>query len=89
MNSTPSRPTSAYYLQAIMSFALALTVVIIGVICLPLPVWTRAFFALGTLFLVSSSFTLAKCVRDRQEAEPGYQRLEVPSLPPEIFFENH
>jgi hypothetical protein len=70
MNTHTVRPTSAYYYQAVASFTVAMFVVIIGVLTLPLPAWTRAFMALGTLFLVSSSFTLAKCVRDRQETEP-------------------
>jgi hypothetical protein len=76
MNTNPARPTTAYYLQAITSFSVALAVLIVGEICLPLPPWTRAFLALGTLFLVSSCFTLAKCVRDQQDTEGVVSRLD-------------
>jgi hypothetical protein len=77
MNTTPpTRITSAYYMQAILSFSIALAVVVIGEIYLPLPAWTRAFLALGTLYLTSSSFTLAKCVRDQQETESVVSRLD-------------
>jgi hypothetical protein len=76
MNTNPARPTTAYYVQAITSFSVALAVLIVGEICLPLPPWTRAFLALGTLFLVSSSFTLAKCIRDQQDTESVVSRLD-------------
>jgi hypothetical protein len=76
MNPNPAKPSTAYYVQSILSFSLALAIVIVGEICLPLPPWTRAFLALGTVFLVSSCFTLAKCVRDQQETETVVSRLD-------------
>lgn len=42
-----------------------------------MPTWTRAFLAVGTVFLVSSTFTLAKCVRDHQETESVVSRLDA------------
>ena len=36
----------------------------------------RAYLAMTTLFLVSSSFTLAKCVRDAQESHSVASRLD-------------
>ena len=63
-----------------MSFAIALAVVVIGQIYLPVPAWTRAFLALGTIFLVSATFTLAKCVRDQQETETVLSRLDQARL---------
>ena len=77
MTTNPApRNTSAFYLQAILSFGIALAVVVIGEVYLPVPAWTRAFLALGTVFLVSSSFTLAKCVRDQQETDSVVSRLD-------------
>jgi hypothetical protein len=38
--------------------------------------WIRAFLGLGTMFLTTSSFTLAKCVRDNQENQAVYARLD-------------
>ncbi len=68
--STPqiSKTTQAFYAQAALSFALAVLAVTLGVIYLPVDPWMRAFLGLGSLFLVTSTFTLAKCVRDAQEA---------------------
>lgn len=68
MTNPVQRPTTAaFYLQAVVSFGLSLVAVGLGVAYMPLGPWERGFMALGVLFLVSSSFTLAKCVRDRQE----------------------
>jgi len=65
--STNSKTTSAFFLQAGLSFAVAVGALILGIAYLPVDPWMRAFLAIGSLFLVTSSFTLAKCVRDAQE----------------------
>ena len=75
-NSPASKTTSAFYLQSIIAFSVALGVVIVGEVYLPVPSWTRAFLAIGTLFLVSSTFSLAKCVRDAQETETVVSRID-------------
>lgn len=63
----PSKNTTAFFAQAAISFAVASVAVGIGITYLPVDRWIRGFLAIGALFLVSSSFTLAKCVRDHQE----------------------
>ncbi|WP_375491240.1 YiaA/YiaB family inner membrane protein [uncultured Jatrophihabitans sp.] len=78
MNTNPSaKTTPAFYLQAILSFVIALAVVVIGELYLPVAPWARAFLAIGTVFLVSSTFTLAKCVRDHQDTESVVGRLDA------------
>ena len=42
---------------------------IVGIIYLHESPWARGFLALGLLYAVTSTFTLAKCVRDRSEEE--------------------
>lgn len=59
--------TTAFYLQAAASFIVSGVTVVVGIAFLPVDPWVRAFLALGLLYTVSSAFTLAKCVRDRQE----------------------
>jgi hypothetical protein len=68
--------TTAFFVQAALSFLLSLTAVGIGVARLPLDPWQRSFLALGVVFLVSSTFTLAKCVRDRQEEQEVTHRVD-------------
>ncbi|MBU7600792.1 hypothetical protein JGS22_024995 [Streptomyces sp. P38-E01] len=81
-NNAPVRPqmTAAYFLQAALSFAVALAAVTIGVAYMPMGAWERGFLAIGVLFLVSSSFTLAKCVRDRQEHSQVTTRVDKARL---------
>ncbi|KOV81731.1 YiaA/YiaB family inner membrane protein [Nocardia sp. NRRL S-836] len=63
-----STPTSgAFYVQAVLSFGLSLTAVGLGVVFLPVDGWVRAFLGIAMLYTVTSAFTLAKVIRDRQE----------------------
>lgn len=60
--------TSAYYVQAILSFGAALLAVTVGIYRLDASAWVRGFLAVAVLYLTTSAFTLAKVVRDRQES---------------------
>ncbi|MFE6778631.1 YiaA/YiaB family inner membrane protein [Streptomyces sp. NPDC057702] len=76
---TPSiqRPTTtAFFVQAALSFALSLAAVAYGITKLPVGAWERGFLGLGLVFVVTSAFTLAKCVRDRQEVEEVTNRVD-------------
>lgn len=75
-NDLPAKSTNAFFLQAGISFGVALITMILAVCYLPVDPWIRAFLALGTLFLTTSSFTLAKCVRDAQENQAVHARLD-------------
>ncbi|KQY64415.1 MULTISPECIES: YiaA/YiaB family inner membrane protein [unclassified Nocardioides] len=75
-NQLPAKSTNAFFLQAAISFGIALLTMILAVCYLPVDPWIRAFLALGTLFLTTSSFTLAKCVRDSQENQAVVARLD-------------
>lgn len=68
--------TTAFFAQAAIAFGLALITVLIGIFYLPGDPWPKAFLLLGTLFLTTSSFTLAKCVRDAQESHYVFSRLD-------------
>ncbi|MDG9705199.1 YiaA/YiaB family inner membrane protein [Streptomyces sp. DH37] len=81
MTTPVQRPTTAaFFVQAVVSFGLSLLAVSLGVAYLPLGPWERGFLALGVLFLVSSTFTLAKCVRDRQEMREVTTRVDKARL---------
>ncbi len=74
--STTSPTTAAFFVQAALSFGLALVAVTVGIIYLPVDGWVRGFLALGMLFLTTSAFTVAKCVRDRQEEHSVVGRVD-------------
>ncbi|PZS15772.1 MAG: hypothetical protein DLM57_11915 [Pseudonocardiales bacterium] len=75
-----NKNTTAFYAQAVISFGLALFSIVVGEFYLPVNNWMRAFLALATLFLVTSSFTLAKCIRDQQESGTVVSRLDQARL---------
>ena len=79
---TPLRPrtTTAFYVQAAISFGVSLAVTIIGIGYLADSRWVRAFLGLGLLYVVTSSFTLAKCIRDRQEEVSIISRVDQAKL---------
>jgi len=75
-NPVNTKMTNAFYAQAAISFGVALLTMIFAVCYLPVDPWIRAFLGLGTLFLTTSAFTLAKCVRDAQESTAVVARLD-------------
>lgn len=76
----PGTPSGAFYVQAIVSFAISLGAVIVAVAYLPATGWVRAFLALGVLYLTTSAFTLAKCIRDKQETLSVASRIDQARL---------
>jgi hypothetical protein len=74
----PSKNTAAFFLQAAIAFGVSLFGVLGGVLFLPLDLWQRLFPAMTVLFLVTSSFTLAKVIRDQEEAATIRVRLDEP-----------
>ncbi|MFG2355485.1 YiaA/YiaB family inner membrane protein [Streptomyces sp. NPDC048521] len=70
MSETSDKPqnTAAFYGQAVASFSVAMAATAIGIFKLHADAWVRAFLAIAVLYLVTSAFTLAKVIRDRQEA---------------------
>jgi hypothetical protein len=82
MSSTPLRPrtTTAFFVQSVISFGLSLGATVAGIGYLRESGWVRGFLAIGILYVVTSSFTLAKCVRDRQEETAIVSRVDQARL---------
>lgn len=81
MNTTvKSSTTAAFLVQAAISFGISLTACAIGIAYLPVGGWIRAFLGLAFLYAVTSTFTLAKCVRDRQETATITGRVDQARL---------
>ncbi|AQZ64890.1 unnamed protein product [[Actinomadura] parvosata subsp. kistnae] len=78
----PIQPTqtTAFYVQAILSFAVSLTSVVIALVYLPTAGWIKAFLGLGLLYVVTSTVTLCKVVRDRQELAEVSNRVDQARL---------
>ncbi|AQS70401.1 MULTISPECIES: YiaA/YiaB family inner membrane protein [Streptomyces] len=82
MSDTPvkQQSTAAFYGQAVASFAVAMIATAVGIYNLQADAWVRAFLAVAVLYLVTSAFTLAKIIRDRQEAGQIVSRVDQARL---------
>ncbi|WP_338694852.1 YiaA/YiaB family inner membrane protein [Streptomyces sp. Q6] len=82
MSETPVKQqnTTAFYGQALASFVVALAATAIGIYSLDVSGWIRAFLAIAVLYLTTSAFTLAKVIRDRQEAGQIVSRVDQARL---------
>ena len=76
----PHRTTTAFFVQAGLSFGISLLCAGFAILYVPVDPWIRAFLALSLLFVVTSSFTLAKCVRDHQESTDVVSRIDQARL---------
>lgn len=79
--------TAAFYAQAAISFAISFGAVLLGIAYMPGDRWMRSFLAVSLLYVVTSSFTLAKCIRDNQEQTRVVQRVDEARL--EKFLVEH
>lgn len=82
MSETPVKQqnTAAFYGQAVASFGVAMAATAIGIFQLNADAWVRGFLAIAVLYLVTSAFTLAKVIRDRQEAGQIVSRVDQARL---------
>ncbi len=74
LNST--KTTAAFFAQSAIAFGVSFLGLLFGICYLPLDMWQRLFLAMAGLFLVSSTFGLAKTVRDMQEASTVRVRID-------------
>ncbi|WP_377475085.1 MAG: YiaA/YiaB family inner membrane protein [Microcoleus anatoxicus] len=70
------KDTNAWILQCWISFIIATSTTAIGIIYLPVDVWVKSFMGMGLTFSVGSSFTLAKTIRDNNEATRLTARID-------------
>lgn len=82
MSDTPVKQqnTAAFYGQSVASFVVALAATSVGILHLRTDAWVRGFLGIAVLYLVTSAFTLAKVVRDRQEAGQLVSRVDQARL---------
>jgi len=77
---TTTENTPAFAAQAAISFGASLFAMLVAVYFMDADPWIKAFLALGTLYLTTSTFTLAKVVRDMQEDNTVIHRLDMARL---------
>ncbi|QQS11254.1 MAG: hypothetical protein IPK81_16920 [Rhodospirillales bacterium] len=68
--------SAAWTLYSFTSFAFATGLMLLGIFNMSVDLWMRAYFLMGTFFLVGSSFTLAKTLRDRHEGRKLINKID-------------
>lgn len=74
-NPAGQKDTGAWILFVWLSFGTSVLVTGLGIAYAPVDVWIKGFFAMGLLFTIGSTFTLAKTIRDNAEAQKQQDRV--------------
>ena len=69
------RNTPAYQMMAWGAFAFFVVLLLIGLYTLKEPLMVKGYYLMAAVGLISSSFTVAKVVRDNQEDEERYNKM--------------
>jgi hypothetical protein len=72
----PPAHSAAWVVQSWLSFFIAVMATSIGIWALPDDGWVKGFLAMGLLFTVGASLSLAKTVRDLHEATRMAARID-------------
>ena len=81
---TGQNDTGAWIFFAWASFIIATGTMFFGIYHAPIDLWIKGFFAMGTLFIIGSTFTLGKTIRDNAEAIKRIQRMTEPKIEPMV-----
>ncbi|HMO28808.1 YiaA/YiaB family inner membrane protein [Enterovirga sp.] len=74
---TPQMPhTPAWKTFTYVSFMLSVGMMAVGVFFLPADIWIKGYLAMATVFMVGTTFTLAKTLRDEHEASRLINKIE-------------
>ena len=67
--------TTAWSVQVWGSWLIAMAMLFGGTVLLPVDLWCKGYLLMGQLFVVGSSFTLSKTVRDSHESNRLRNRI--------------
>lgn len=59
-----------------MSFLVSLGAMVFGIVMLPLDLWAKGYLGMGLFFMVSSTISVSKTMRDKHEFDRIINRVE-------------
>ncbi|PVE25671.1 hypothetical protein DC522_04980 [Microvirga sp. KLBC 81] len=68
--------TASWKAFTLVSFALAVGMLALGIYALPADLWAKGYLAMAAVFSIGSTFTLAKTQRDEYEARRLINRID-------------
>jgi hypothetical protein len=69
MEPSINRQSPAWLAFVQISFVISLLLMVVGICYLPVELWIRGYLGMGLFFVVSSTITLSKTMRDEHEAK--------------------
>ncbi|EEU23450.1 hypothetical protein KUB85_002179 [Enterococcus faecalis] len=69
------RNTPAFVMLAWGLFLFFVVLILVGLYTLKEPLMVKGYYLMGSVGLISSSFTLSKVIRDNQEDEERYNQM--------------
>jgi len=69
------RDSPGWIFQVWAAFLISVTFTLAGIYFAPMDFWIKGYFAMGVLFTVGSTFSLAKTLRDNYENEKIVNRV--------------
>ncbi len=77
MNNQPTiqRDSDAWIFQTWVAFVASVIMLSLGIYFAPIDLIIKGYFGMGLLFVISSTFTLAKTIRDKHEADKIINRV--------------
>jgi hypothetical protein len=76
MNNPVLHHSHSWIIFTYVSFAAALTMVVGGIVLMPLDLAMKGYLAMGVAMLIQSCMTLTKTIRDNDEAGKLVNRIE-------------
>lgn len=71
------RNTPAFVFLSWGSFLFFCVLILIGLYTLKEPLMVKGYYLMGSVGLISTSFTLSKVIRDNQEDEERYNKMFI------------
>ena len=76
MSSQPIKHSSAFISFCYATFGISLFMVSAGIFFMPIDFSAKGFLAMGVVMLIQSCIVVTKTIRDNQESEKFYNRIE-------------
>lgn len=74
--SPATKNTPAWLTFTYIFFAFAVGMMVLGIWAIPTDLWIKGYLSMATVSMLGAAFTLAKTVRDEQEAKRFSNRIE-------------
>jgi|LNFM01.1.fsa_nt_gb hypothetical protein len=74
--STATKNTPAWLTFTYIFFGFAVGMMVLGIWAIPADLWIKGYLSMATVSMLGAAFTLAKTVRDEQEAKRFANRIE-------------